>query len=139
MLFLSCQFENIFRYDAIKCAYPRISLCSSKALVSPKYEKFKTAPLLKIIPTRHKDWKHLRLEYKRSHNGRELKSISRRGDVKAPVDLRCPCCGAPFQYLYRNNGSKGQHQCKVCGELFPRAKQDLVKNTISDVPSAVVP
>lgn len=94
---------------------------------SPKYEKFKTDPLLKIIPIRHEDWKHLCLEYKRSHNGRELKSISRRADVKVPVDLRCPCCGAPFQYLYRNNGSKGQHQCKVCGELFPGAKQDLLK------------
>ena len=94
--------ENIFRYDAINCAYPRISLCSSKALVSPKYEKFKTDPLLKIIPTRHEDWKHLCLEYKRSHNGRELKPISRRADVNVSEALHCPCCGAPSQYLYRN-------------------------------------
>lgn len=85
---------------------------------SPKYEKFKTDTLPRIIPTRHEDWKHLCLEYKRSHNGRELKPIRRRTDVKVPEDLRCPCCGAPSQYLYRNNGSKGQYQCKVCGELF---------------------
>ena len=28
-----------------------------------------------IIPIIHKDWKHLRREYQRSHNGRELKPI----------------------------------------------------------------
>lgn len=29
-----------------------------------------------------------------------------------------PCCGAPYKYIYKNNGSKGQYHCKVCGELF---------------------
>lgn len=85
---------------------------------SPKYEKFKTDPLPKIVPVRHENWQHLLREYSRSHDGRELKPVKRRSDVVFPDDLRCPCCGAPVSYLYRNNGDHGQYQCKVCGEFF---------------------
>ena len=85
---------------------------------SPKYEKFKTDILPTIIPTRHEDWRHLRKEYQRTHNGRILAPIKRRKGSTISKDLRCPCCGAPSDYLYRNNGSHGQYQCKVCGERF---------------------
>ncbi|WP_165815376.1 MULTISPECIES: hypothetical protein [Clostridium] len=30
----------------------------------------------------------------------------------------CPRCGVSHQYIYKNNGSKGQYQCKFCGKLF---------------------
>lgn len=32
--------------------------------------------------------------------------------------IQCPHCGAPHEYLYPNNGNKGQYLCKVCGERF---------------------
>jgi transposase-like protein len=90
---------------------------------SPKYQKFKTDKLPEIIPIIHKDWKHLRREYQRSHNGRELKPIRHKGKCDIPADTRCPCCGAPAEYLYRNNGSKGQYLCKVCGTTFASDKR----------------
>ncbi|KRG11921.1 hypothetical protein ACA30_20960, partial [Virgibacillus soli] len=32
--------------------------------------------------------------------------------------MNCPKCGAPSDYLYANNGNKGQFLCKVCSCLF---------------------
>ncbi len=32
--------------------------------------------------------------------------------------MNCPQCGAPSDYLYANNGGKGQYQCKVCSCCF---------------------
>lgn len=32
-------------------------------------------------------------------------------------------CGAPHQYIYDNNGGKGQFQCKVCGQTFVTGEQ----------------
>ena len=75
---------------------------------SPKYEKFKTDELPKIIPIPHKDWKHLTREYQRTHNGKILAPVRRRKGCMIPADTRCPCCNAPADYIYRNNGSKGQ-------------------------------
>jgi transposase-like protein len=85
---------------------------------SPDYQKFKTDTLPRIIPIVHKDWKHLLREYQRNHNGSELKPIRRRGVCDIPSGTRCACCDAPVEYLYRNNGSAGQLQCKVCGTRF---------------------
>ena len=85
---------------------------------SPKYQKYATDELPKIIPLEKKDWQHLRREYQRTHNGRELKPVRRRNECTIPADTRCPCCNAPVDYLYSNNGSKGQLLCKVCGSLF---------------------
>lgn len=38
----------------------------------------------------------------------------------------CPFCGAPKEYIYDNNNSKGQFQCKACRNTF------TIKTTISD-------
>ena len=75
---------------------------------SPKYEKFRTDELPKIIPIPHKDWKHLTREYQRTHDGKILAPVRRRKGCTIPADTRCPCCNAPADYIYRNNGSKGQ-------------------------------
>ena len=83
---------------AFICRYIPLKQWSFDDSRSPKYEKFKTDVLPKIIPVRHEDWKHLLKEYQRAHDGRELKPIVRRSDAAAPSqDLRCPCCGAPAQ------------------------------------------
>src|SRR5690606_32180973 len=49
-----------------------------------------------------------------------LKPVQRRSNSKVtvPKAMNCPQCGAPSDYLYVNNGDKGQYQCKVCSCLF---------------------
>jgi len=94
---------------------------------SPKYEKFKTDELPKIIPIPHKDWKHLTREYQRTHDGKILAPVRRRKGCTIPADTRCPCCNAPADYIYRNNGSKGQFLCKVCSFLFSAEKNRFQK------------
>ena len=100
------------------CRYIPLSQWAHDEARSPKYQKFKTDELPRIIPLEKKDWQHLRREYQRSHNGRELKPIRRRGECRIPADTHCPCCNAPSEYLYSNNGSKGQLLCKVCHTMF---------------------
>ena len=100
------------------CKYIPLKQWAFDDATSPKYEKFKTDKLPVIIPVEKKDWKHLRMEYKRSHNGRDLPPVRRRKDCDLPSGLRCPCCNAPVDYIYRNNGSKGQCLCKACGKMF---------------------
>jgi len=61
----------------------------------------------------------LLLAYYEYKYGKTFKPVKRRSEKAAvPESAICPRCGAPHQYIYKNNGSKGQYQCKVCGELF---------------------
>lgn len=84
---------------------------------SPRYQKFKTDKLPTVIPFFRQDWKFL-IEYYRYRYGKDLKPVRRRKGNSVPDDKVCPVCGAPHQYLYDNNGGKGQYQCKVCGTTF---------------------
>lgn len=85
---------------------------------SPKYQKFKTDELPKLVYQENKhNWKDLISAYKKEH-GKDLKPIIRRGKYTVPEKCRCPACDAPSEYLYVNNGSKGQLLCKVCEEPF---------------------
>ena len=36
----------------------------------------------------------------------------------ANKQFKCPCCGAPKDYLYDNNGKQTQFLCKVCSHTF---------------------
>ena len=106
---------------------------------SPKYEKFKTDPLPKIIPTRHEDWKHLCLEYKRSHNGRELKP-SAAGLMSKSLRTSIAPAVEPLPSIFTGTMvPRASTSARSVVSCFPQAKQDLVKNTRSDVPSAAVP
>lgn len=52
-------------------------------------------------------------------SGKPLKPVQRRStSTPVPKSLKCPKCGAPSDFLYANNGDKGQFQCKVCTCLF---------------------
>ena len=70
-----------------------------------------------------------------SNTGKILKPVKRRSisTTSVPESLCCPICGAPHQYLYVNNGGKGQYQCKVCNSLFNR-QQHFVKEPIFRCP-----
>ena len=84
---------------------------------SPKYQKFKTDILPVIIHYEIVDYNLLIQYYKERYNY-ILKPVKRRSECDISEDCHCPRCGAPLPYLYKNNGTKGQIQCKVCQTLF---------------------
>lgn len=87
---------------------------------SPDYQKFKTDILPKF--QYHQDswtWESL-IDYYRQRYGKILKPVKRHKGKPCDIlsDCICPECGAPHEYLYRNNGDEGQLLCKVCGTRF---------------------
>ncbi|WP_207671427.1 DDE-type integrase/transposase/recombinase [Clostridium thermarum] len=69
------------------------------------------------------DYKQLLEEYKTNH-GKELSPVKpRKGKVPVSKDIVCVVCGAPHNYIYDNNGGKGQYQCKICKNPFTPNKQ----------------
>ena len=65
-------------------------------------------PFVKI---EHKDYKQLIKD-------NNIKPINRRNGKDIIVDVKCPCCGAPKDYLYDNTGKQKQFECKVCSYIF---------------------
>lgn len=53
--------------------------------------------------------------------------------VKIPANVTCPKCSAPSDYLYANNGDKGQYLCKVCDVPFSK-KNRFLKEAILKCP-----
>lgn len=84
---------------------------------SPKYQKFKTDRLPIIKKFEKQDYTFL-LEYYRWKYGKETKPVKRRKESCIPEHTVCPRCGAPHEYLYDNNGGKGECLCKVCALTF---------------------
>ena len=84
---------------------------------SPEYQKFKVDKLPKILKFEKVDYKLLLAYYKQKYN-KSLKPVQRRNGKSIPEKIKCPKCGAPHEYIYDNNGNKGQFQCKVCGLTF---------------------
>lgn len=84
---------------------------------SPKYQKFKTDILPKIVCYEFVEYQWL-LEYYMIRYNKVVKPVKRRSDFDIPEDCTCPRCNAPMPYLFRNNGSKGQLCCKVCDTTF---------------------
>ena len=84
---------------------------------SPKYQKFKVDKLPKIIKFEKVDYILLLGYYKHKYN-KLVKPVNRRNGKSIPKETICPKCGALHEYIYDNNGSKGQYLCKVCGLTF---------------------
>jgi len=84
---------------------------------SPEYQKFKVDKLPKIFIPDPIDYQLL-LAYYQHKYGKTVKPIKHRSENPISEAIVCPRCGAPHQYLYNNNGSKGQYLCKVCAEHF---------------------
>jgi transposase-like protein len=84
---------------------------------SPKYNKFKVDKLPKIIRFEKVDYQLL-IEYNKHKYDKILKPVKRRKDKYVSEDVSCPKCGAPHDYIYNNNGTKGQSLCKVCDTTF---------------------
>ena len=102
----------------ILCRYVPLRQWAHDDSHSPKYQKFKTDELPKILPY-NQDWTYKDLiPYWQKRYGKTVKPISRRSDAGIPEECSCPRCQAPSIYLYKNNGSKGQLLCKVCDARF---------------------
>lgn len=121
-------------------------LVTAKPLKSKSFDKCDNVPYRKLVIDQmpifdtHKvfyDNVHKSLDYTQllnnyfSNTGKVLKPITRRSNSRftVPKDLSCPTCGAPHQYLYSNDGGRGQYLCKVCNCNFTR-KQHFLKEPI---------
>ena len=91
-----------------------------------KYRKFKvdeTPPIIDVF-------KSIELkDHKKLIEENNIKPIKRRKEIH--LDICCPCCGAPKEYLYDNNGKEYQFECKVCKFIFtkdyvPKPDKDVV-------------
>ena len=90
-----------------------------------KYRLFNVDELAIIEPfinIEHKDYKQLIID-------NNIKPIKRRNGKIIIIDVKCPCCGAPKDYLYDNTGKQIQFECKVCSYVFstnPNKNKDVV-------------
>lgn len=89
---------------------------------SPKYQKFKVDKLPTIIKFEPQDYKFL-IDYYLWKYKKPLKPVNKRGSYTIADDVFCPKCNAPHNYLYQNNGGKGQFQCKVCSTTFHKSNR----------------
>ena len=96
---------------------------SPKALEKPvnqAYRKLRVDDLPIVETFEKQDYKVL-LEEHQQTTGKPLRPIKRRAhSTPVPEHLTCPHCDAPSDYLYPNNGDKGQYQCKICETRFNR-------------------
>ena len=75
-----------------------------------------------FVKLEHKDWKQLVKD-------NNIKPIKRRNGKAITIDVKCPCCGAPKDYLYDNTGKQNQFECKVCSYVFstnPNKEKDVI-------------
>ncbi len=100
---------------------------------SPKYQKFKTDILPKVVHYDTVEYQWLQ-EYYKLRYGDVVKPVNRRSECDIPEDCTCPRCNAPMPYLYKNNGSKGQVLCKVCGTTFSPNENRFSKKYILRCP-----
>ena len=76
-------------------------------------------PFVKI---EHKDYKQLIKD-------NNIKPVKRRNGKDITIEVKCPCCGAPKEYLYDNTGKQNQFECKVCSYVFstnPNKDKDVI-------------
>jgi len=101
--------------------------------VNKPYRKLQVDDLPIISKLQKLDYRTLLTEYQEK-NGKQLKPVQRRNaKTTVPKSMNCPKCGAPSDYLYANNGGKGQYQCKVCSCLF-NDKSRYLKEAILKCP-----
>lgn len=97
--------------------------------IDERYRQFKVDnnPIFEpFVSIEHKDYKQL-------IKGNNIKPIKRKNGKSITIDVHCPCCGAPKEYLYDNTGKQNQFQCKVCSFLFSN-NQIKVKDVILKCP-----
>ena len=79
-----------------------------------KYKQFKADELAIIEPY----VKLERKDHKQLIKDSNIKPVKKRNGKDIIISIKCPCCGAPKDYLYDNNGKQTQFECKVCSYIF---------------------
>ena len=115
--FIQYQHQQICWLLNFICRYIPLKQWAFDDSHSPKYQKFKIDQLPIVKPFIKQDWQFL-LKYYKWKYGKEPKPIQRKNGKSIPEDTICPLCGAPYHYIYDNNGGNGQYQCKICGQTF---------------------
>jgi len=129
--FTKSEIEQIITglIDVIQNRNPEVKPKDDFKEKHPNYRNFVVPPLpplteppKKDIP--NKNYEQFLAEYVKVH-GRPLTPVRcRTGSVRVPDIVVCPCCNAPHNYLYYNDGKKRtQLLCKVCGQLFQADKR----------------
>ena len=115
---IQAQYQQICWLLNFICRYIPLKQWAYDDSHSPKYQKYKIDELPHVCDYKH-DWnyKDLISYYEKRYN-KKIKPIKRHGETDIPDDCHCPQCGAPKEYIYKNNGSKGQYLCKVCDSKF---------------------
>src|SRR5690625_7532018 len=98
--------------------------------VDKPYRKLEVDEMPVIETLEKLDYKKLLEDYQDKH-GKPLKPVIRRKNsvVKVPTNLTCPRCSAPSEYLYANNGDKGQRseERRVGKECRSRRRRERYK------------
>ncbi len=117
LLIIQYQFKQICWLVLFIAKYIPLKQWAFDDVHSPKYQKFKTDILPKVINYEICDY-NLLIDYYKQRYNYTLKPVNRRSKCTIAQDCLCPRCSAPLPYLYKNNGSKGQILCKVCQTRF---------------------
>ena len=97
---------------------------------SPKYQKFKTDELPRIVSFKQ-EWNWLDLiSYYQQRYHKTIRPVFRRVECDIPNDCSCPACDAPMDYLMWNDGKKkSQVLCKVCHSRFSPTRDNRFSKT----------
>lgn len=79
-----------------------------------RYRHFKVDEPAIIEPFKTLD----KLDYKVLIKDNNIKPIKRRKGKTININVSCPRCGAPKDYLYDNTGKSTQFECKCCSHIF---------------------
>lgn len=120
------QYKQICFLTLFICKYIPLKQWAYDDSHSPEYQKFKVDAPPIIIKHELFDYKEL-IEYFHTRYGKRIKPVTIRKNSKrnVPEDTFCPRCGAPHNYLYDNNGGKGQYKCCVCSTSFNTGEQHV--------------
>lgn len=114
-------YKTICQLLLLLCKFVPLRQWAYDELYSPKYQKFRTDKLPIIKKFEKQDHKFL-LEYYLWKYKKPLEPVKRRTifTPTIPDKTICPRCDAPHDYIYDNNGGKGQFRCKVCNFKFQK-------------------
>lgn len=122
LLYNQYLFKKIYELTMFVAKYIPIKQLAFDDSNSPKYQKLKIYKLPIIKKFIKQDYSFL-LEYYLWGYGKPVKPVQRCNGKTIPKNTVCPLCGAPYQYIYDNNGGNGQYQCKICGQTFITGEQ----------------
>lgn len=82
--------------------------------IDKEYRKLEVDELPILIANESLNYKDLLKQYFTEHQKDITPVKTRKGATPIPNNIKCPKCNAPHNYLYDNNGGRGQYQCKIC-------------------------